>query len=144
MKAILLLIALSAPGLPKAENDLSANERLWNAASPRSYAFIAEYSCFCPVLRQRQVLFEIDNGEVVRIQADDGTDLSNNATVLRIGTTVPEMFSFIREVFEANPVSMSFEYDEVLGYPTQIYIDYTLERDTDLGFRITQLLVTEE
>jgi hypothetical protein len=89
-------------------------------------------------------LFEIVNGEVVRIQADDGTDLSNNATVLRIGTTVPEMFSFIREVIEANPVSMSFEYDEVLGYPTQIYIDYTLERDTDLGFRITQLLVTEE
>ena len=54
--------------------------------------------------------------------------------------TVPDLFDDVEEWLGRDPVSARTEFDPVLGYPVDVFVDFE-ERtaDEELGFRIRDL-----
>lgn len=135
---VALAVTVTAFSLSQADTDLEANERLWASADIESYEFVARFGCFCPELRRRKVRFVVRDGESLAVVGDDGKDLSENATILALGRTVPELFARIRELEDENLPRLVVAYSEELGYPKQLLVDFSsTERDSQFGMKIT-------
>ena len=135
---VALAVTVAAFDLSQADTDLEANERLWAATDIESYEFVARFSCFGPELRRRKVRFVVRDGESLAVVGDDGKDLSENATILAVGRTVPELFARIRKFEGENLPKLIVAYSEELGYPKRLVVDFSsTERDSEFGMQIT-------
>ena len=68
--------------------------------------------------------------------------LVSDQDIIRMMKTVDEAFNDISDAWAANAEEVTVTYDNVAGYPTQVYIDQTSEiADEELRFTIQNVLL---
>lgn len=114
----------------------TARER-WAAASPASYVYVVQRSCFCLTDFVRPIRVEVREGEVVSATyADSGEPVTNPDVPI---PTVPDLFTIIQEALDAGAHSIVATYDGELGYPMDVSIDYLeMAIDEELAFSVRE------
>ncbi len=112
-------------------------ERRWAQSSIENYQFRYSRSCYCPMVVN--ALVTVTGDSIVSV-----TDSLSGQPVDPIPPTVyrivPGWFAFVREAMDRRAAVIEVEYDQALGYPRRIYIDYVQEMvDDELGIRIWDL-----
>lgn len=80
-------------------------------------------------------------GAVSEVKAMDGTQVSD-PDIIRIVKTVDEAFEAIKDAWSANAAEVTVVYDDVAGYPTEVYIDPSYDiADEQIFFTIQKVLL---
>ena len=113
-----------------------ARER-WAAASIESYTLEVQRSCFCIGEYVRPIRVEVRDGAVVgAVFADDGEALPAEIEP----PTVALLFEEIQTAIEREAHAILASYDDALGYPLDVSIDFIAEAvDEEMAFRVHRL-----
>jgi Family of unknown function (DUF6174) len=114
---------------------LEEARRRWDAADVVDYTYVLRRNCFCA-----------GGVEPVRIVVRAGAAISY--TLVETGETLPEewrpwyptvggLFEFLEDAVDRDAQRIDVRYDDRLGYPVTIYVDYD-ERiaDEEMGYEI--------
>jgi len=99
------------------------NRQLWRHQKIYSYRYTLSKSCFCIPEARGPVVIEVRNGRTTSITSVE-TGEPVNPDFFREYNTIPKLFNLIRDAIARRASSLTVEYDQTLGYPTQINIDY--------------------
>ena len=118
---------------------LNENMRKWAAAGISNYQFTYEKSCFCGPPETDEVLITVldDVIDTVMKTSDNSlVDPSLHPRFHRVG----DLFLEIQNAINKQAARLSVSYDENLGYPTLINIDFSLSiADEELTIRTRNL-----
>jgi hypothetical protein len=138
-----LLVMVSAVALgcsePSAEEEprqhrtrtVQRAEEIWHEKAPASYVFVQAFSCFCQDTLPARIV--VENGLVASATFPDGT-----AAPARRALTIDGYFAVIKEWIARNPDEIEMTYDETLGFPREITVDFFKNAvDDENGFSIS-------
>lgn len=132
---VLLVLVLSACSTvanadePKSDLDLAREK--WEAANISHYRFNLFISCFCIFNENMPLVIEVNNGEVVSMEFQNGKDIdpqflelfNRYATIDKLFEGLATSFDFPGD--EQGPAEkVTVEYDATNGFPTKIDIDF--------------------
>ncbi len=120
------LSTLAFSGACPAEDGLTANRGLWDAAGIASYEYRYEKSCDCHRDKPAETIVTVENGLVVGVRYDRDDYLSEIPVAedsYRWFRTIDDLFTLV-ETAAQSAVTLRVAYEPKLGYPTYIYIDY--------------------
>lgn len=135
-------LALSGCSSPTAPEDplllLERNEATWSRAGITSYRYTITRSCYCLAESSGPVTVEVRGGQVVDRRYESGLGVSPQYS--DIFTSVPGLFSLIREAVAYPATSVTVRYHPQLGYPESIAIDWVAGAvDDEVSYRIGEL-----
>ena len=107
---------------PEVAAALAANQAKWNEAALTSYTFNQQRLCFCLVEFVQQVTVEVADDQIQSINYVESGEAVTDAFDFYL--TVPGLFALIDDALKRNADNIDVEFDEVLGYPSRINIDY--------------------
>ncbi len=128
-RSVIQLVCLSVlafSGACLAEDELTANRSLWDAAGFSSYEYRYEKSCDCHRDTPAETIVTVENGLVVGVRYDRDDYLSEISVAednYRWYRTIDDLFTLV-ETAAQSAVTLRVAYEPELGYPTYIYIDY--------------------
>lgn len=133
--ALLAVTACSDPLGPEEDAFQVARAR-WAAARVSSYTYDLQRLCFCGQEYTSVVSIVVEDDEIVSATyRDSGDPFTDPFTELY---TVDDLFNEILDAIRREAYSLNVEYDPVLGYPTDIAIDYSLNiADEERSYRVT-------
>jgi len=111
--------------LELSSSTLADHRARWSAAGIQDYQFEVLQQCECAPAMVRPAIVEVRRGAVTRVTYRTGEVAAPDARALF--PTVDDLFDRIDEAIESEAATMTVSYDTVLGYPTQISIDYDLQ-----------------
>ena len=100
----------------------------WADAGLMAYRYQIQYSCFCPPEAMGPFIVLVRNG----------TEATSEEAVPEFVTlpTIEELFAMIEEAYAQDASTVEVTYEERLGYPLAIFIDYD-EMMADEEYRAT-------
>ncbi len=110
----------------RADEILEANRAVWNAASISTYVYRYRKVCDCHRDTPADTIVAVRDGEVVDVRyerADYVSAMPVDPAEFRWFRTIADLFSLISTA-EANAETVRVSYDQSLGHPSYIYIDY--------------------
>ena len=123
-------------------NDLRAARERWASQGARSYDFELTVLCFCPPDYTEPVVVAVRDGVAVAVTSlasGRPVDADRRSWYERFDT-VDKQFALIEDAIAREAASISVSYDQALGYPTALYIDYDFRMaDEELGLRAANL-----
>ena len=128
-RGLLQLVFLSTfafSGLCLADDELTANRGLWEATGIASYEYRYEKTCDCHRDTPAETIVTVENSLVVGVRYDRDDYLheipvaEDNYQWFR---TIDDLFTLVAAASH-NAVTLRVAYDQELGYPVYIYIDY--------------------
>ena len=135
-------LAISAAGCSDALGPeieaLEAARARWDRSGPGAYTFVLRRSCFCGSPFLRPVRIDVVDGAVIAAEyEDDGQPI--NVPLSEVDTVV-DLFDEIQDAFDRDAHQVLAEYDEAMGYPKSVSIDYILEAiDEEMAFSVLEL-----
>ena len=123
---LLCLSALAFSGLCLADDELTANRGLWEAARIASYEYRYEKVCDCHPETPAETIVTVEDGLVVGVRYDRDDYLSEIPVAedsYRWFRTIDDLFTLVERAAHS-AVTLRVAYEPELGYPTYIYIDY--------------------
>jgi hypothetical protein len=106
-------------------------EEIWHEKAPANYVFVQAFSCFCDDTLPVRIV--VENGLVASATFADGTPAP-----ARRALTIDGYFSVIKDWIGRNPDELEMTYDETLGFPREITVDFfTKAVDDENGFSIS-------
>lgn len=134
-----VLLSSCNDGLSDIERNSSLREamELWQQSGVTSYRYTFTRRCFCPRERTGPVRIEVRNGQPVSVTPTEGvTTITRSA--FDAYDTVEELFAAIAAASERRPFLMAARYDENLGYPVEMGVDYRPNvADDEDGFLVS-------
>ncbi|MBU7583131.1 MAG: hypothetical protein KAF91_09525 [Nostoc sp. TH1S01] len=106
---------------------LRRNRRLWNQQNIRNYRYTLSNSCFCTPEARGPVIITVKNGITASITTTTGEPVSNPEFFERY-KTIPKLFNVIADAIARKADNIDVQYNNQLGYPTQISIDYSFQQ----------------
>lgn len=136
---LLVAAGCSDGPLGPARDSLQANQELWSARGPASYAYVYEVNCFCASPALDPVRITVESGVVTgAVRAETGEELEGEFP------TVEALFERIRDAIDRGAYQISAGYDPDLGYPRDVFIDYRKNTiDEEFGFLASGLEVRD-
>ena len=131
----LAVCALQAGQPSEGEAALGEHRARFEAAVGEDYDVTFQRSCFCPPESRQPLRLEVRNGEVQSVTPTIEGAPSPPA-LLTVVRAVAEVFDLIRDAFGRAAAVGRVDYDPELGYPREVYIDYS-ERIVDEEQSIT-------
>ncbi len=102
-----------------------AQQERWRDSKLQSYQYTYQRTCFCEPDWIRPVVIDVVNNRIERIvYADDGAPV--DSTYWASYHTVDGLFALIDSALARDAAQITVQFDEALGYPTQLYIDEDL------------------
>lgn len=101
----------------------------WRAAEVDDYVYAYRKFCECQRDQPPQTVVSVRDGRVVdvyHLHADSDRRVPARAGSLDYYWTIDELFDLIRSAAERG-AEVRAEFDPELGYPTEVYVDYTPE-----------------
>jgi Family of unknown function (DUF6174) len=140
--ALLLRVALLAPAAGAQVVDpqaaLDANRARWDAANVLDYQYRMQRGCFCPPDLTEPGIVKVRDGAIESVESPDGLSLLDPADYL----TIDGLFDVIQDAIDASADAIQATYDETLGVPLSISIDYLLPAaDDEISYSATELVV---
>lgn len=120
-----------------AERDAFRTARArWERAGIVDYVFDYQRWCFCGPDQTRRLRITVEGGEVVSAAYVDTNDPV--ADPLDGLPAIDDLFDVIRDAIRRDAYTLSAAYDEELGYPTGVSIDYRENvADEEMGFIVS-------
>lgn len=129
------------------KEEWSTNKDKWNAflaTSTNNGRYQMVYQLNAYTLEKYRLPYTVTvgkTGQVDEVKNMDGF-LVSDQDIIRMMKTVDEAFNDISDAWAANAEEVTVTYDDVVGYPTQVYIDQTSEiADEELRFTIQKVLL---
>lgn len=122
---------------------LRFNRRLWKKQDITNYRYTLSNSCFCVPEARGPVIIEVRNGKTVSVTSE-ATGEEVNPDFFQNFDTIPELFNVIRDAINRRADSLDVQYDDKLGYPTDININYKFQlADEELFLSVTNFEVID-
>ena len=139
--ALAAVTGCSTVQLDDPERDaLNDARRLWLAADVGHYRITVQRLCFCAFDVTRERIVEVEEGEVVSVRYADTGELEH-PDLVDLFPGVDGLFDIVAEALDQDAHSIVVEYDEQLGYPVEIVIDYLqFAIDEELTMRAKDLV----
>ncbi len=121
-----LLCALVLSGVCLANDELTANRDLWEAAGIVSYEYRYEKVCDCHRDTPAETIVTVERGLVVGVRYDRDdyrAEIPVAENNYRWFRTIDDLFTLV-ETASRSAVTLRVAYEAELGYPAYIYIDY--------------------
>ena len=121
-----LLTATTCFGSCLADDELAAYRSVWEAAGISSYEYRYEKICDCHRDTPAETIVTVENGLVVGVRYDRDDYLSEIPVVAdqyRWFRTIDDLFVLVEKA-SRGAATLRVAYDQKLGYPAYIYIDY--------------------
>jgi hypothetical protein len=122
---LVTVLAASASACSRSadEGDLEAARARWESEGPQHYQFVSRQACFCASDLNRPINITVQVNQIVSAKyVDDQTPVAD--VVLRLQLTIDGAFDLIQDAIERDAALLAVSYDEALGYPTSISVDY--------------------
>ena len=126
LSQLLLLAACSVSDWCLADDDFDMNRALWRAAAITSYEYRYEKVCDCHRDISAETIVTVRDGEVIEVRYARDDYLSEMPVApkeYRWFRTIDDLFTLVATAAE-NAKTLRVAYDQGLGYPAYIYIDY--------------------
>ncbi|MCF2151998.1 DUF6174 domain-containing protein [Desmonostoc muscorum LEGE 12446] len=115
------------------------NYRLWRQQRISNYRYEFTRNCNCLPKATEPVIIEVRNRFPVSITYKSTTQPAD-AELFQQYNTIPKLFNIIKDAIARHAANLTVQYDPILGYPTQINIDYDSEiADDEIFFTINNL-----
>jgi hypothetical protein len=138
----LIVAALAALRVGAQPDDVQLARARWEAAALEAYTY--GYNKFCDCHRETppETVVTVSDGLVVsvhHVHADSAREVPAREGSLDLYWTIDDLFSLIESATTRNAVVRA-RFDDELGYPTMLFIDYdaTLIGD-EIDLRLTRL-----
>lgn len=103
---------------------LEANRVKWRDRGPTQYTYQFQRSCYCVTNAIAAVFITVNAGQVVTVVREDGQPVSGAEVDAFYRITIDSLFGIIGDAIDRDAAELHVGYDERLGYPTRIAIDY--------------------
>lgn len=127
-KIILLLLAFILTACSFATNsEFERNSQKWQDSGITHYRFALNIGCFCPFRDQMPITVEVQNGEIISMNASDGTPITATDPgyeTFSSYATMDRIFSTLEAGVAGDADEVTVKYDPTYGFPTEIYFDY--------------------
>ena len=139
--ASVVLTLWAGMGIVYAEDaELNRHRALWAQAGSDNYSYGYEKYCACHRDTPPQTFVTVESGVVVRVyhvHDDSDRQVPAREGSLDLYWTIVDLFALVARA-EERGVSYRARYDETLGYPNYVYIDYdTAAVGDELDIRLT-------
>lgn len=125
--------------IPEDELNLQEQEKKWKKQGITDYEFTSQISCFCQSDYTLPKAILVKNDE---IQSINGIAYANLEYENHM--TIDELFDYIEDRQNKNPVIENLEFDSVYGFPSYIYFDISeMIADDEIGYTITNFIPTK-
>ena len=125
--------------IPEDELNLQEQEKKWKKQGIIDYEFTSQISCFCQSDYTLPKAISVKNDE---IQSINGVAYANLEYENHM--TIDELFDYIEDHQNKNPVIENLEFDSVYGFPSYIYFDISeMIADDEIGYTITNFIPTK-
>ena len=124
LMAAVLLLAGCWPFSPSDRNRdaLEGAQRKWQDRGYTSYEFRVQRSCFCAPPATAPLLVRVQDGQAVSVtNADTGAPAT---PTIGMPLTVDALFAIVDDAIDREAATLTVTYDDALGYPLNIAIDY--------------------
>lgn len=117
---------------------LEAARARWDRSGPGAYTFVLQRYCFCGSDFRRPVRIDVIDGVVIAaVYEDDGQPIDRPLGEI---DTIPDLFDEIQDAFDRDAHQVLAQYDESMGYPKSVSIDFILEAiDEEMSFQVLEL-----
>jgi hypothetical protein len=139
--AVLLLCVVTSPGCKKNESSpetksLSDAKALWETSNISNYSFKSKMNCFCVDVSKYEIT--VTNKIITSVKNEQGQNIQFANKNLK---TIDELFEYLQNSLEKNPYKATIIYDQTLGFPTSIYIDFDQQMiDEEIGYTISDFV----
>lgn len=144
--AVAVTVAVSIVCLPVGCDDDGGPQPLdfvvamqkWESRGPSDYSFDYALTCFCGMLTW-PIRVEVRGGEVVRATRAGTEDELSEEELAQL-PTIDELFAMIAEAIEQDAAVIDATYDDELGYPVSVFIDWIKNAvDDEVSFTVTNV-----
>ncbi len=101
---------------------LQQGQGRWERSSIADYTYTGAWTCFCPEEYLADTQVTVDGGKVTAV----GPVASNDGAIPAPERFLPieGLFALIQDAITQNAALIEVSYDEIYGYPTELFIDY--------------------
>jgi len=130
---ILMAVALTAcasAGAASSEFDRARDK--WQDADISHYRYNLTLSCFCAFNENMPLVIEVQDGEVVSMESQNGNEIEDmNLELFQKYDTIDDIFVELEKALGGEADKVTVTYDETYGFPTQIDLDFIEEAIDD-------------
>jgi phage gp36-like protein len=105
------------------QSDLDTAKSSWQEAGLITYTYVYQRSCFCLPIDTAPKVVDIVDGVVVSVDCQPAQAVHCSGNDDNI-PTIEGLFEEIQLAIESSAFLVDVQYDDELGYPLSIYIDY--------------------
>lgn len=119
-----------ALGAAAQDGELQQHWARWRTEGPASYVYGYNKYCDCHPTDPPETVVTVANGAVTRVyhlHADSAREVPAREGSLDLYWTIEDLFELLESAFQRGAVVRA-RYDDALGYPLSLFIDY----DSDL------------
>jgi hypothetical protein len=142
---LLLLVFILTACSFGANSELDKNLQKWQDSSVTHYRFALNIGCFCPFRDQMPITVEVQHGEIISMNASDGTPIVEtdpNYENFSRYATIDRIFSTLEAGLAGDADEVTVTYDPTYGFPTEIYFDYIkAAADDELSLSVSEFEV---
>jgi hypothetical protein len=124
-----------------AQKRLTENRRKWSSKAVKNYQYDFQRICFCVPAYTKAVKITVREGVAAQM-AYANTGEAVDKAKFELYYTVAQMFNYIQTAIDKKAHSIKVVYDDELGYPTSVEIDYIKNAmDDEMRFKTGKLVV---
>jgi hypothetical protein len=128
----LALAACSTAGAAGNQSEIEQNKEKWQDANISHYRFHLNLSCFCVFVENMPLIIEVQDGEVVSMEYQNGNEIdASSRELFEMYATIDRLFSELEADLNGAADKVVVEYDATYGFPTKADIDFVEEAIDD-------------
>jgi hypothetical protein len=121
----LALAACTAVGSAMgSQSEIEQNKEKWESANISHYRYSLHISCFCVFVENMPLVIEVQDGEVVSMEYQNGNAIDPSLRELFDKyATIDRLFAELEAGLNGAADKVTVEYDPTYGFPTKADID---------------------
>ena len=122
----LVLAACTAVGSAMgSQSEIEQNKEKWQDANISHYRYNLHISCFCVFVENMPLVIEVQDGEVVSMEFQNGAEIDPSLHELFDKyATIDRLFAEIEAGLNGAADKVTVEYDPTYGFPTKADFDF--------------------
>lgn len=120
----LVLTACAAGFASGSQTEIGQNKEKWQDANISHYRYNLHISCFCVFVENMPLVIEVQDGEVVSMEFQNGNEIDPSLLELfERYATIDRLFAELEAGLNGAADKVTVEYDATYGFPTKAEID---------------------
>lgn len=114
------------------QSEIEQNQEKWQDAGISHYRYNLFISCFCVFVENMPLVIEVQDGEVVSMEFQNGKEIDPSLLEL-FGkyATIDRVFAELEAGLNGAADEVVAQYDPTYGFPTEVTIDFIEEAADD-------------